>query len=431
MVDDKLTSPDGCFVRMASQKEDQMLKEIHIDQLRPGMYVNGIGKQRGQLKIKSQGRVTKEASIIRLKQQGILSVYVDTSRLEQDKPEASPLDDPIADALAIPDPDPIPESKKNQGPTSFDEEIGVAQQLNAQGTRLQKVLANAIAKGLPVDADIPRAFTEKMVSSLDRNPNALLCLAKIREKDSYLFEHSLNVSVLLANFARHLGLPRGQVNELAFAGFLHDIGKIQVPDEVLHKPGKLTEEEFDVMRNHVDLGTEFLRGIDGIPPHILRTVAEHHERLDGNGYPMGKKGNEISKWGRMIAIVDSYDAITAQRCYKNGCASDRAFKILMKESPAKFDKELLAAFISCMGIYPIGTLVLLDNEKVAMVTGQNRKNLARPQVKVFYNAKGQHYCPQKDLDLNFHENFKIVRAVVPEEFGIDFNRFFNASIAVA
>ncbi len=400
------------------------MKEISIGELKPGMYVQDIVKQNGNLVIKSQGKVTSRAIVKNLKAKGILRLVIDPSKEFVPEAEVSPTI-PTSDEPAIPNQATPPERVK----TSFKDEISRAKSLHDKGKGLQKRLLSSVAKNLPIDLKLPTEFAQHLVGSIDRNPNALMCLTKIREKDSYLLEHSLNVAVLLANFAKHIELPEVEIQELALAGFLHDIGKIKVPDEILHKPGRLTDDEMDVMRKHVDYGIETLEEMK-LPAALIRTMAEHHERLDGNGYPQGKKDQEISLFGKMIAIVDTYDAITAHRCYKAGMPSQKALKILLEDSPVKYDMALVQKFVKCVGVYPVGSLVKLTGEQVGMVVEQRPDAPLKPIVKVFYSTRTDTYSAMIDLDLR-HSQYKIEKAVMPEEFGIDFNRFFEEKIALA
>ncbi len=390
-----------------------MLKQIHINELEVGMYVHEIREQTGDLKIKSQGKVTSQGMIKELKNKGIVSLTIDLSKQQQAVEQ-----------------DVQPEAKAEQKAIPFEQEIHRAKSLYEKGKGLQQYLLDSVSKGLPFDISIPEEFTQQLVGSVHRNPNALLCMSRIREKDAYLLEHSLNVAILLAYFGKHMGLPESVINELAYAGFLHDIGKIKVPDEILHKPGRLTEQEMVVMRDHVFFGTQVLAEMH-LPEHIMQTVAEHHERLDGYGYPEGKRGDEISRFGRMIAIADTYDAMTADRCYKAGMPSQKALHLLLKEAPAKYDPELVQWFIRCIGVYPVGSLVQLNNHKVGMVVSQQDGKLAQPVVKVFYSLRGNHFLAPQNVDLAQQGTpIKIEKAVVASELGINFTRFFNESIAV-
>ncbi|MGS2720987.1 HD-GYP domain-containing protein [Paraglaciecola aestuariivivens] len=404
-----------------------MLKTFDIDEIEEGMFIDSIAKQQGQVKITSRGRVTSKKAILQLKERGILSVVVDLSKQpkaeveEQDIPDPAPEQQPSAE----------PEEELNQTQqVSFDEEISVAAKLHTKGKGLQKSMLDSVSKSLPIDIAIPAEFTNNLVSSIDRNPNALMCMTKIREKDTYLLEHSLNVAILLANFGAYLDFPEAKIQELSLSGFLHDIGKIKIPDEILHKPGRLDEQEMTVMRDHVYYGVRVLKEM-GIPDTIVRTISEHHERLDGYGYPDGLRGDEISEFGRMIAIVDTYDAITADRCYKAGMSSKKALQILLQDSPSKYDEALVKQFVKCVGVYPVGSLVKLDNDNLAMVLKQHKEQPVKPIVKAFFDIKGDHYIKPKEIDLAAAGNrIKIVDAVIASDFKLDFNKYFNESIAI-
>ena len=395
-----------------------MLKTFDIDDLEEGMFVDSIAKQQGKFKITSRGRVTSLAAIKQLKKKGILSVVVDMSKqlkpkvVEQEEPEP-PTEEPVP-AVEV----------------SFEAELEVASKLHTKGKHLQKSMLESVGKNLPVDIAIPEAFTNNLVSSIDRNPNALMCMTKIREKDTYLLEHSLNVAILLANFGTCVGLNEEQIQELALSGFLHDIGKIKIPDEILHKPGRLDDQEMTIMKDHVYFGTKVLIEM-GIPDSIVETIGQHHERLDGYGYPDGLRGDEITQFGRMIAIVDTYDAITADRCYKVGMSSKKALQILMQDAPEKYDEGLVNQFVQCIGIFPVGSLVKLNNEKIAMVLKQHPVHATKPLVKVFFSIRGNHYLEPKELNLASASNgVKIVDAVIASDYKLDFNKYFNESIVV-
>jgi putative nucleotidyltransferase with HDIG domain len=401
-----------------------VLKTFDIDQVKEGMFVDSIAKQQGKFKITSRGRITSEASIRQLKKKGILSVVVDMSKqLEPNvKKQAKPAPQP--EKVELKTSTELPEK------VSFEEELEVAIKLHHEGKNLQETMLDSIDKNIPIDIATPEEFTKRIVSSIDRNPNALMCMTKIREKDTYLLEHSLNVAILLANFGAHLGFDEEKIQELTLSGFLHDVGKIKIPDEILFKPGHLNEQEMTIMKEHVYYGMKVLVEM-GIPDSIITTIGEHHERLDGYGYPEGLRGDEITQFGRMIAIVDTYDAITADRCYKVGMSSKKALQILLENAPGKYDEWLVTQFVHCIGIFPVGSLVRLDNEKIAIVLKQNIGNATKPVVKVFYSIRGSYYLEPKELDLTAHNNsVKIIDAVVASDFNLDIKKYFRESIVI-
>jgi len=395
-----------------------VMKKISINELKPGMFVHQIVEQKGQLSIKSQGRVTSQSIVDTLKKRGVLAIVVDTSKA------FTPVGEQEETAIETQ----YTEAETKKPTVSLENELIRATKLHKQGKAIQKLLLSSVKKAQPFDSSIPKAFSKSLVASVDRNPDALLCLTKIREKDDYLLEHSLNVAILLANFGRHLGMSEQQVQDLSYAGFLHDIGKIQIPDDILNKPGRLTANEMEMMKEHVQYGVDYLTET-GIEDFLVMTISEHHERLDGLGYPYGKKGDDISQAGRMLAIADMYDALTADRVYRAGLSSQKAFSILLSDAPLRLDLPLVQQFIKCMGIYPVGSVVLLSNERLAMVIEQTDSPLA-PIVKVFYSVRNAHFLEPKDIDMSSEKNVKVEKAVVASDYNIDVNGFFERSVSI-
>jgi len=398
-----------------------MIKKITIDQLVPGMFVHQILEQKGALKVKSQGRVTSDDVITALKKRGVKTLAIDTDK-------AFKVEERESSSAAETCPTPTSTDSVKSKKVSLENELVRAEKLHKQGKAIQKLLLASVQKEMPFDASIPKAFSSKLVASVDRNPEALLCLTKIREKDDYLLEHSLNVAILLANFANYLGMSEDEVQDLSYAGFLHDLGKIKIPDEILHKPGRLTDSEMEVMKGHVKHGVDYLKSTEIAPP-LIQAISEHHERLDGLGYPAGTKGDDISQAGRMLAIADMYDALTADRVYKSGMSSQRAFSILMSDAPTRLDQSLVQQFIKCLGVYPVGSLVLLSNDRLAMVLEQKDSPLT-PLVKVFYSVRNNHYLTPKDIDLSSDKTVSITKAVVASDYKIDVNTFFERSVSI-
>ncbi len=398
-----------------------MIKKITIDQLVPGMFVHQILEQKGALKVKSQGRVTSDDVITALKKRGVKTLAIDTDK-------AFNVGEREFSSAAETCPTPTSTDSVKSKKVSLENELVRAEKLHKQGKAIQKLLLASVQKEMPFDASIPKAFSSKLVASVDRNPDALLCLTKIREKDDYLLEHSLNVAILLANFANYLGMSEDEVQDLSYAGFLHDLGKIKIPDEILHKPGRLTDSEMEVMKGHVKHGVDYLKSTEIAPP-LIQAISEHHERLDGLGYPAGTKGDDISQAGRMLAIADMYDALTADRVYKPGMSSQRAFSILMSDAPTRLDQSLVQQFIKCLGVYPVGSLVLLSNDRLAMVLEQKDSPLT-PLVKVFYSVRNNHYLTPKDIDLSSDKTVSITKAVVASDYKIDVNTFFERSVSI-
>ena len=385
---------------------------IPVNQLQPGMYVLAIASQTGAMEIAQTGLVTNRQQVDALIRRGVLTVRVDLARSKL----------PGIEQVVSPSPSHNAGSARPAG-SGEGRELKI-RRLYQEARELQGKFIRHLKAGEPIDITPLAAVAEEMVDTMFTHGDAMLCLARIRAKDAYLMEHSMNVAILLANFGRYLGLDRSVLKELTLGGLLHDVGKIMTPDEVLNKPGKLTDEEFGVMRQHVVHSYDILSNTAGITPTMLEVAANHHERLDGTGYPQRLKGDQLSLYTRMSGIVDVYDAVTADRVYKQGMQPTQAFRILLKGINQHFDAELVTKFIKCMGVYPVGTLVQLSNQRLAVVMQRNEQQPLKPVVKVIYHATQRHYLEVQWLDLARNGGQESIESTVdPKEFGINLANF--------
>jgi putative nucleotidyltransferase with HDIG domain len=385
---------------------------IPVNQLQPGMYVLAIASQTGAMEIAQTGLVTNRQQVDALIRRGVLTVRVDLARSKL----------PGIEQVVSPSPAHSAGSARPAG-SGEGRELKI-RRLYQEARELQGKFIRHLKAGEPIDITPLAAVAEEMVDTMFTHGDAMLCLARIRAKDAYLMEHSMNVAILLANFGRYLGLERSVLKELTLGGLLHDVGKIMTPDEVLNKPGKLTDEEFGVMRQHVVHSYDILSNTAGITPTMLEVAANHHERLDGTGYPQRLKGDQLSLYTRMSGIVDVYDAVTADRVYKQGMQPTQAFRVLLKGINQHFDAELVTKFIKCMGVYPVGTLVQLSNQRLAVVMQRNEQHPLKPLVKVIYHATQRHYLEVQWLDLARNGGQESIESTVdPKEFGINLANF--------
>lgn len=231
-------------------------------------------------------------------------------------------------------------------------------------------------------------LVDDIASSVLRGGGLLLGLARLKTADNYTYMHSVAVCALMTALARELELAPEQVRSAGLAGLLHDIGKMAVPSAILNKPGSLSDAEFSSVRAHPAAGHRMLLEVDEIDPVALDVCLHHHEKLDGSGYPKGLCGEEISLYARMGAICDVYDAITSNRPYKQGWCPAESLRRMAAWRGGHLDATLFAAFVKCLGIYPLGTLVRLQSERLAVVVGQAAgKTLTSPTVRVFFSIR--------------------------------------------
>ena len=240
-----------------------------------------------------------------------------------------------------------------------------------------------------------------MINSILVDKNILLSLSMIKNFDDYLFSHSVNVCILAISLAEELNYGEDELADIGMAGLLHDIGKIKTSLEVLQKPGKLTEEEWKLMRQHPKFGSELLAKQEGLTDKSIRIVLEHHMRPNGKGYPQHEPGVEPLAQSQIVAIADTYDAATTIRPYQKPLSCTGAIKLMrqMSRETNDFDRNMLATFEKMMGGYPIGTTVRLDTNEIGYVTRYGSKREA-PMVKIILDKAGQKLDEPKEVDLN-------------------------------
>ena len=391
-----------------------MIKLIPIEKLLPGMYIHDLNCGwmehnfvRNRFPVKSSEIVDKVRAL------GVHELYIDTSRgldLEEapTQEEAAHEVDEALEAIAIVAP---------AQQASVQHEVQRARNLHSEANRIVRDMMGDIRLGKQIQLEQIEPLVERIVDSIFRQQDAMLPLARLKDHDEYTFQHSVSVCALMTSFARTLELPRDIIHEIAVGALLHDVGKAKVPDDILNKPAKLTDAEFAKMKSHVVQSKIILQGTPGISQIALDVAAQHHERFDGTGYPNKLKGDEISLYGQMGAIVDVYDAITSNRVYHKGMAPTEALRKLLEWSKFHFNPTLVQAFIRAVGIYPTGSLVRLESRRLAVVQAQNPENLMQPVVKVIFHTRGYYLTPET-VDLR-HSQDRIVGHEDFEAWSID------------
>ncbi len=320
---------------------------------------------------------------------------------------------------------------------SYINQVGVGQEMQTATMRFEEAqhTAKSIMSGLRVsrtlDVNNARTVVNSCVESVLRNENALLLLTKIKNQDEYTAEHCINVAILAAAFGKSLGMMKGEIQNLALCGLLHDVGKTKIPNEILNKPGRLTDDEFSLMRNHAVHGRTILMSTGGLLQTAVDVAFSHHERVDGKGYPRGLSAEKIPYFAKIIALVDTYDAITSKRVYQKALASMHALEIIHQNRDTQFDTELASAFIQMIGIYPPGSIAEMRNGEVGIVVESHAMKKLKPKVLMIRDANKAPTCPFKVLDLQAAPNddngvaYEIAKEVPDGTYGIVLQDFVN------
>lgn len=376
-----------------------MIKKIATEQLRPGMFVHDLNCgwmehpfMHNHFKVESHAEIEKITHI------GIREVYIDTE-LGLDVKDAQTEEDVRAEIhdkmVKVVQAHPV-----RPRPRPVKEEMAAAKQVHHEANQAVHSIMTDIRVGKQIEVEQIDPVVERITDSILRNRDALISLGRIKERDNYTFQHSVNVCALLVSFSNALDFEPATIREVGIGGLLHDIGKMKVPLSILNKPGPLTEKEFEAMKSHAALGRDILRETPNIPDHAIMVAGQHHERYDGTGYPDQLKSDEISRFGQMAAIVDVYDALTSNRVYHKGEEPTGVLRKLYEWSKFHFDVELVQHFIRTIGIYPIGSLVSLESGRLAVVVEQGQESLLRPIVRVIFDLKQGFKITPKNIDLS-------------------------------
>lgn len=283
----------------------------------------------------------------------------------------------------------------------YEEEVERAAVVCAQAARATQSLFREVRLGRAIELDRCAEVAQQISESATRHPAALVSLARVRTHHTYTFMHSVAVCALMTSLARQLGLDEAATRDAALAGLLHDIGKAGIGREILDKPGRLTDEEGAAMKRHPELGHGMLKGNAATNEVVLRACLHHHERFDGEGYPGRLVGEAIPYAARMNAICDVYDAITSLRAYKQPWdPAESIAKMAAWSKAGQFDPAVFRAFVDMLGIYPVGSLVRMKSERLAVVVDQNPKFPAQPCVKVFWSARNSVPVRVERIDLS-------------------------------
>ena len=379
-----------------------MLKKISVKQLSVGMYLKEFcGSWMEHPFWRNSFVITDPRDIERVRASSIQEVWIDSAKgldVPADEPTISETE---SEAQVDAELNTAAQAVRETARTSTRKELVRAAKICAQAKHAVTSMFQEARMGKAVDAGNARKLVEEISDSVTRNPGALISLARLKTADDYTYMHSVAVCALMIALGRQLGLDEELIRKLGIAGLMHDLGKAMMQTEVLNKPGKLTDDEFRIMKSHPAEGYKLLQEKSGVDEIALDVVLHHHEKTDGSGYPKGLRDSEISLYAKMGAVCDVYDAITSNRPYKAGWDPAESLRKMAEWSNGHFDPAVFQAFVKSLGIYPIGSLVRLDSGRLGIVVDQSQKSLLTPRVKVFFSARGNARIRPEIVDLSF------------------------------
>jgi putative nucleotidyltransferase with HDIG domain len=389
-----------------------MLKKIAISQVRTGMFIHSV---EGLWAWRTRFPIDGEEALARIRKCGASECWIDVSQGED-----------VASVAAVPPPPATtaPAQAAQPKPVAARKSMGDELQNASVVLKRSKVVVNTLfaeaRMGNAVNTSDCLPLVNDVVESIDSNSDALISLCRLKTADEYTYMHSVSVCALMVSLGRQLGLDDAACKDAGLAGLLHDLGKAAMPQDILNKPDKLTDEEFTIIKSHPVKGHEMLlaSGVDN--ERVLDVCRHHHERIDGKGYPDKLAADNITLIARMSAVCDVYDAVTSDRPYKSGWDPAEAIS-RMASWEGHFDPTVLQTFVKTIGIYPVGSLVRMSSGKLGVVVEQNPRKLTAPKVKLFFSTKSGMPLLPKLIDLaESHVTDKIVAREAPENWNFGY-----------
>lgn len=404
------------------------LEEVRIEvkDLKIGMFVSKLDRPWLETNFRFQGFELKNQADIDAVQKQCDFVFVDTTK-QTKVPQY------VARSTGY-TPDFLEKVQPPAKSSSFRREISKAEVIYQKTSGLVKSFMEEVKFGRPINALAAKKAVAYCVDSVLNAPDALMLMTQLKNRDEYTAQHSMNVCIFSIALGRQINLPVEELNHVGLCGMMHDMGKMQVPLEVLNKPGRLTPEELAVMQTHAAKGWKILLATHGMYPGAVDVAFTHHERLDGKGYPRQLKAEQITPYTRIVAIADMYDAVSSDRVYKKGRSHLDSIKVLTESSSdGHIDPGLTMKFIECLGIYPAGSLVELNSGEIAMVIEVNPKAKLKPKILMLRDSQKQP-CQEFVVDLalagsNFAgQPLKISTVLRPDECGIDLLKYYQSGL---
>jgi len=364
-------------------------KRISIDDLEIGMFMeadvreSAKGSATKNVLLLGKGMlITSETQVRRLRDAGLENVTIDTSKGK---------DLPGGEVVAAPAPQKREPRKAKPPPgreVVFKDEIQRARKIRGASVKIVKQFMTNVATGGSIDTEKVTLASKTLVGSVFRNVDALVSLTCIKDYSEHTYTHSVNVCVLTLAIAHASGVTQEEADAIGIGGLLHDVGKAKIPLSILDKPGPLSDEERKIITSHPLYSEEILTQKGDIPDAAIAIATQHHEKVNGSGYPRGLTGDQMHPFGSMAAVADVYDALTAARPYKPGLPPHIALRVVFDGKGTEFSNEVVDNFIKNLGIYPAGSFVKLNTGEMGVVAEVNPEDSLRPKVGIIFTKYG-------------------------------------------
>jgi putative nucleotidyltransferase with HDIG domain len=359
------------------------MRLVALERCKPGIKLGkSIYNENGKVLL-SQGIELTEILIEKLGKYSISNVYIE---------------DEVSEGIEVVES--IPEDLRVEAVNIITEGFKTIANLNSNKSNLQGMIKSgrAIRSFQKIFSDI--------LSCLNENQHALNLLATTKIHENHVYTHSLNVSIYACQLAIENGLPLKNIEEIGLGALLHDIGKMNIPPEILNKPGKLTDDEFELVKSHCEFGFETLRKIHEIPVPVSHCALQHHERIDGFGYPRGLVDDKIHKYAKILSVADVFDAVTSARVYRPAMLPHKGLELLYAGSGTQFESKQVKLFTNCIAIYPQGLTVKLNDNRTGIVSNYNFNAAGRPEIRIIRDEENQEVTPY-EIDLSLFENLTV------------------------
>ena len=374
------------------------------------------GKMGAKIKAAGGLLINSDAIINSLKQIGYKSITIDTDK-GGDVPETvKPLTDPSRK--------PPPEGRL----CHYDEEIERAKEIRDETTDTLKNALDDVATGKDLDKGKIDEAGEVISESIVRNVDAMVSLTRIKQHDPYTAMHCMNVCTLVVAMAMADGIDASLLPLITTATLLHDVGKTRVPLEVLNKPGRFEPEELAEMRRHATYSGDIMQEMGGFTEEAIAIATQHHEMMDGSGYPLSLKGDDIHPYARLTAVADVYDALTAKRVYKPAMPMYQALLRIHQNKGTEFEERAVDLFVRALGLYPVGSLVELNNKEQAVVFEPNPADSRKPTLGILTMANQKPRAAPFIVNLSRRseaEGREIVKVLDPDQIGLDIEKIME------